>query len=457
MLPVLLAAASFTTTACTYAKLPARCGAVRLPENRQSRNGRTIAIHFVVIPAKRGRPKEPIFAIAGGPGQSAIGAFAGYFSGPSALARANINHDIVLVDQRGTGSSNPLSCNIYPTDASTYAYLFPPDILRACRMRLAKVDDLDAYGSDAAADDLYDVRARLGYGKIVLVGGSYGTTESLVYIRRHGDTVRAALLEGVAPPWLRLPLPFPRGAQRALDDLEASCASDRLCSNYFPHFAEEFGAVLARSRNGGIPVAGGYRISFEVFADRMRQTMYDEFGASYLPYIIHQAALGNTKPLAKLVATVSHGIPGSVAIGMNLSVTCAESLPFITEDEAREQSQDTFMGPSRYLAQRGACDMWNVAAVPHSFLDPIRSNVPVLMINGADDPATPPQFGAQELKYLPNGRQLLIPHAGHDFSSRCSNDIEAQFLDTYSVRNLQTNCLRAESRPPFATSLKGLV
>jgi len=300
------------------------------------------------------------------------------------------------------------------------------------------------------------VRARLGYSKIVLYGGSYGTTESLVYIRRHGDTVKAALLEGVAPPWFLLPLPFPRGAQHALDDLEQSCASDQVCSTTFPHFAQDFDAVLARSKAGGIAVPGGYRISFEVFADRMRQTMYGAFGASYLPYIIHRAATGDTAPLAKLVAALSHGIPGSLAMGMNLSVTCAESLAFVTDEEARDRSEGTFMGDSRYRAQRDACRMWDVAAVDRSFLDPIRSNVPVLMMNGADDPATPPQFGAQELAYLPNGRQILVPHAGHDFSSRCTDRIELQFLDTYSVRALPTSCLRGEARPPFATSLKGL-
>jgi pimeloyl-ACP methyl ester carboxylesterase len=436
--------------------MPARCGSLSIPENRSARNGRTISIHFVVIPAKDPATKEPIFGIAGGPGQSAIDTFQEFFPGPSALAAAHADHDIVLVDQRGTGRSNPLNCNLYPTDAVTYAYLFPPDIVGRCRSRLAKDHDLDAYGSATAADDLNELRARLGYKQIVLVGGSYGTLESLVYMRRHGESVKAALLEGVAPPWLLLPLPFPRGAQRALDDLEAACARDRTCSKHFPHFSQEFDEVLKRSRNGGIPVAGGYSISFEVFADRMRQTMYDSYGASYLPYIIHRAATGDTVPLAKLVAAVSHSIPGSLAIGMNLSVTCAESMPFITADQARSESLGTFMLDSRYLAQRDACNIWNVAPVDRSFLDPIRSNAPVLMVNGADDPATPPQFGAQELRYLPNGRQLLVPHAGHDFSSPCSTKIETQFLATYSVRNLPTNCLRAEARPPFATSLKGL-
>lgn len=445
-----------TTAPCTYAKMPARCGALSVPQNRTSRNGRMLAVHFVVVPAENATAKEPVFGIAGGPGQSAIDAFEGFVQGPSVFTAAHRNRDIVLVDQRGTGRSNPLRCNIFPTDASTYSDLFPSDAIRSCRGRLARTDDLNAYGSDAAADDLDEVRARLGYPQIVLFGGSYGTTESLVYIRRHGDRVKAAILEGVSPPWMLLPLPFPRGAAQALEDLEKSCASDRICSTTFPHFAQEFGAVLARSKHGGVPVSDGNRISFEVFADRMRQAMYDSFTAAYLPYIIHRAATGDTPPLAKLVATISHDIPGTLAMGMNLSVTCAESLPFISNEEAHRESQGTFMGDSRYRAQRRACTTWNVRAVDRSFLDPIRSNVPVLMMNGADDPATPPRFGAQALAYLPNGRLLLVPQAGHDFSSRCSDGIEAQFLESYSVQTLATSCLRGEHRPPFATSAKGL-
>jgi pimeloyl-ACP methyl ester carboxylesterase len=372
------------------------------------------------------------------------------------LTQAHRDRDIVLVDQRGTGRSNPLACNLYPTDDATYTYLFPPDVIGACRVRLARSNDLNAFGSAAAADDLDQLRARLGYGRIVLFGGSYGTTESFVYLRRHGDSVKAAILEGIAPPWLLLPLPFPSGAQHALEDLEKSCATDPVCSATFPRFPQEFDALLARSKSAGIPVPGVSKISFEVFADRMRQAMYDSFTASYLPYIVHRAATGDTTPLARLVAAISHGIPGSLAMGMNLSVTCAESLPFISREEARRQSQGTFMEDSRYRAQRDACATWNVRAVGRAFLDPIRSNVPVLMLNGADDPAAPPRFGAQALQYLPNGRLLLVPQAGHDFSSRCSEAIEAQFLETYSVANLATSCLRGERRPPFATSLQGL-
>jgi pimeloyl-ACP methyl ester carboxylesterase len=451
-----LFAAALTFTPCTYGGAKAQCGSMTVPERRGStRATRPIRLHFVVIRTKATPPKEPLFGIAGGPGQSAIQSFRDGFSTSPFFGALLRGRDVVMLDQRGTGESHPLKCDIFPTDSSTYRYLFPPQTIRECRDRLAKTSDLDAYGSDAAADDLDEVRAALGYAKIVIYGGSYGTTVTLVYMRRHGDRVAAALMEGVVPPWTLVPLPFPRGAQRALDALEVSCSKDPVCSKHFPHFAEEFGKLLERSKAGGIPVGGG-AISFEVFADRMRQSLYDSYVASYVPFIVHGAATGDTEPLRKLVAFLSHGISGSLAMGMSLSVSCSESLAFITDAQARDASAETFMKDSRYQAQRAACTSWNVKAVSRDFLDPIRSDAPVLMMDGAEDPAAPPQYGAQEMKYLPNGSQMVIPNTGHDFGSACTLKIELAFLQTYDAKNLNVNCLSAEKRPPFATSLKGL-
>jgi pimeloyl-ACP methyl ester carboxylesterase len=450
-----LASALFSVSPCTYAKRAARCGYLTVPENRTTNSGRTIDVHFVVVPARSKQPKEPLFFVAGGPGQSVIQDGAGFIAAIPFFADVyrTRERDIVLVDQRGTGKSHALNCRLFPTDASAYQALFPIDRIRKCRNDLAKTSDLGAYGSAAASDDLNDVRAHLGYEKIVLFGGSYGTTESLIYIRRHGGSVKAAILEGVAPPWLLLPKPFPRGGQNALTDLERSCAADALCSTRYPKFSHEFDSVLARSKHG-IPVDGG-TISFPVFADRMRQAMYDPSAAAFLPLIVHRAATGDVVPLGKFIALASHYID-SDAMGMNLSVTCSESLPFITDADARAAAAGTFMGVSRYRAQRAACDVWKVRPAPRTFLDPIRSTVPVLMVGGEKDPATPPQFGSQELRYLPNGRQVLVPHGGHDIGDSCVAGFEMQFLATYSVKNLDTRCLKGAKRPPFATNLKPL-
>ena len=78
-------------------------------------------------------------------------------------------------------------------------------------------------------DDLDDVRRFLGYDRINIYGGSYGTRAGLVYLRQHGEHVRAIVLDGVAPPDMRLPLYVARDAQRALDRLLADCAASAPC------------------------------------------------------------------------------------------------------------------------------------------------------------------------------------------------------------------------------------
>jgi pimeloyl-ACP methyl ester carboxylesterase len=440
---------------CSYSGLPARCGTLTVPENRAVSHSRSIALHFVAVAPQSEPERDAVFAIAGGPGQSAIGAYRDSFGADGFLRAANRDRTVVLLDQRGTGASSPLTCDLASDRAAVFAYLFPPATVASCRRVLAASHDLNAYGTNAATADLDALRRSLGYGKIVLYGGSYGTEFALVYLRRHEPSVAAEVLEGVAPPQLLLPLPFPKGAQRALDDLTASCRGEAACNRNFPHFASEFQSMLDRARIRGIAVEGG-TISFQVLADAMRHAMYDEYTASYLPLIVHRWAAGDSAPLAKTVGLLASGITGTLAMGMNLSVTCAESMPFIDEQTAAAAAVGTFMGTSRYDAQRAACAIWNVRPAPAAFLLPIQSNAPVLMIGGAADPATPPQFGARTLAGLPNGRQILVPHGGHDVDSPCTLHVELQFLTGYDARSLDASCMRSQGRPPFATTFAGL-
>ena len=201
---------------CTGYDTPvdAYCGSLKVYENRATKQGRQIDLNIVVLPALRSdAAPDPLFFLAGGPGQ-----------GAAKLAkvvreifrRVQSDRDIVLVDQRGTGKSNPLDCN--SDDDSLQAIMETNeqvlDRLKACQ---AKYDaDLTLYTTPIAMDDLDDVRAFLGYDKINVYGGSYGTRAALVYMRQHGDRVRSAILDGVAPTNMRLPLYFPRDTQRAL-------------------------------------------------------------------------------------------------------------------------------------------------------------------------------------------------------------------------------------------------
>jgi pimeloyl-ACP methyl ester carboxylesterase len=446
---------------CTLGHERARCGTLNVWEDRGKQQGRTIGLRVVIIPAVSHNPGLPIYPLAGGPGQSIVDI------GPALLQssmfrHAHATHDIVLVDQRGTGHSHPLNCDLFPTDQSMMREDFPLDAIRACREKLSADANLTMYGSGNAADDLDELASALHHEKIIVFGGSYGTTLALVYLRRHPSHVASEVLEAVATPRLRLPLPFPRGGQRALDDLAAACNTDAACHGRFPNFRKEF-EILNRASEGGLPADFVDRdthervhdvISHEVFADRMRQALYSEDIASSLPAIVHAAVAGhNTAPVGRLIVMLTKGIVGQQSMGLNLSISCSEALAFIDPAEAQRESRGTFMGDSRYRAQRAACDVWDVPAENRHFLDPIPSNVPVLMISGEDDPATPPQFGAEELRYLPNGRQLIVPAAGHFTDSDCVNRLEAEVFDGAAPRSLDASCIRRERRPPFYANI----
>ncbi len=78
------------------------------------------------------------------------------------------------------------------------------------------------------------------------------------------------------------------------------------------------------------------------------------------------------------------------------------------------------------------------------------------MISGQEDPATPPAFGRAALKYLPNGRQIVVPHAGHSIESECIDKLIVTFVNTRDSRDLNpAACVASSKRPPFALSMKG--
>jgi pimeloyl-ACP methyl ester carboxylesterase len=223
-------------------KSKAWCGRYEVFENRLSKRGRKVALNMVILPAFAEKPApDPVFFFAGGPGQSAASLAALLGEGP--LANIRQERDIIFLDQRGTGESNPLTCNLYADDNDLRGYfeeMFPVKEVRACRERLERVADLKQYTTSVAIEDLDDVRHALGYEKINLYGGSYGTTVALAYLRRYREHVRSVVLAGVAPTNLKLPLPFAKGAQYAIAHLFDDCAADNSCHASFPKLREEF-------------------------------------------------------------------------------------------------------------------------------------------------------------------------------------------------------------------------
>src|SRR5256885_1989620 len=144
------------------------CGQYDVFENRAAKVGRKITLNLVVLPALAAKPApDPVFFLAGGPGQGATGSARG--GGGSLAQQLRRERDLVFVDQRGTGQSHQLACNLYGDETNVQSYfndLFPVDKVRACRKELEKNADLKLYTTPVAMDDLDEVRQGLGYAKI---------------------------------------------------------------------------------------------------------------------------------------------------------------------------------------------------------------------------------------------------------------------------------------------------
>ena len=443
---------------CTIDEGPADayCGTLEVYENREARAGRRIRLNIMLLPALgSGEHPDPLFFLAGGPGQGAV---------PLARAVREMfrqvlrDRDIVLVDQRGTGKSNPLECR---SESNTFAALTEPDEAAVARLRtcLASYDaDVRLYTTSIAMDDLDDVRSHLGYERINLYGGSYGTRAALVYLRQHGDRVRSMILDGVAPTDMRLPLFAARDAQRALDRLLADCEADAACRDMHTGLAGRVRVLLQRL--GASPprvrlthprtgIAEDVVVEARVVASIVFGALYSPLTASLLPTLIARAEQNDFQGLFAL-AFAGDAAEENMSLGMQLSVICSEDAPRVTPgDIARESAGTVFAG---YLlrGQVTACEMWPRGRVDPSYYEPVVSDVPALILSGEVDPVTPPGWGDAVARHLRNARHVTVPATGHGVvATGCGQQIVKQFIDAGSAASLDTACVGTVRRPPF--------
>jgi pimeloyl-ACP methyl ester carboxylesterase len=434
------------------------CGQLTVFENRVTRAGRTIELNVVVLPAFDQKAKaEPLFDLAGGPGAAATEG-ARFYAGPGNEYRRR--RDVVLVDQRGTGKSNPLSLPGKKTPQDFLSEMYPVEYVKRLRQTLERRADLTQYTTSIAMDDLDDVRAWLGYDRINLIGSSYGTRAALVYLRRHPERVRTVTLIGVAPTYLKMPMYHAQAAARAMELLLQQCEQDAQCHETFPLIRDDWTSVLSQLGREAARVKYSppdksapvmLEVQRDIFAEKIRTWMYGREQASRIPLIIHHAAKGDFAPFLR--EAIRPSIPDFIADGMYLSVTCAEDVPFINQEEAAKLNASNPFGNYRVFQQTRACSMWPQGKIPSDFPEPVSSNVPILIFSGNTDPVTPPQRGEEVARYLPNSRHLIVPHAGHGFDGlaepECADRIIMEFLEKGDAKDLDVGCVERMVPPPF--------
>ncbi len=444
-------------------QIKAKCGTYEVFENRAKKNGRKISLKIVLLPATTDkREPDPFVYFAGGPGSAATDDASGI---AQAFPRILAHRDMLFVDQRGTGGSHPLDCKFYDTaDPQTYlGYFFPLDDVRKCRAELESNSDLKLYVTTIAADDMDEVRAALGYERLNLFGGSYGTRAALTYLKRHPQHVRTALLHGVAPTDQFMPRDFAQETERALQGVLAECLADKVCSEAFPNIKEESKSVLAQLIKAPVeveiqkPKSSDHiklKLSRDLAAEAIRYMLYSPVPASRVPLILHLASQGNYAPLTRTAIGYRENLVATGSNGMYLSITCAEDLPWIKPGEGERMAENTFLGDYRLRQQREACALWPRAEIERDYAQPVKSDVPVLILTGQWDPVTPPSNGDRIAKTLSNSVHVVVPSGGHGLDGLegmdCTDNLIVEFVERGATKGLDTACVKNIHRKGFA-------
>jgi pimeloyl-ACP methyl ester carboxylesterase len=443
----------------TKLKQPSKCGTYTVWENRAAKAGRTIDLNVRVLQATSPNPKpDPVFVLLGGPGEAATSAAAWYGDDPSMADR-----DIVLVDARGTGKSNGLHCPI-PKDGPLQGFMptLNVPVLKTCRAALEKHADLRYYLTTYAMDDLDDLRAALGYDKINLDGGSYGTRASLVYIRQHGDHVRTATLWGSTAMTQPMPLHFATDTEHALQNVLRDCYAEPACKAAFPTLEADYKRTVERIEQGPVRVtvkdprnskATEVDLQPDDFAESLRAMVYKPESMRSIPLFLHKAAGGDYQAFADYQIGRNVDLNHEIADGLYMSITCTEDIDRIDPQQMHANGRGTFLADHRARPHMESCKDWPRGKLPAGFGEEVKSDVPVLIMVGDNDPATPPTAARAAASRLSNGRVVVVPYGGHTLSGlvneKCANKIAAQFLETADQRSLDVSCLKDVKHKPF--------
>lgn len=421
-----------------------QCGHLTVPVSPTDL-GAKLDIQFSILPAiKDNYPDEAVLVIAGGPGQSAI-ASGHYFS--RLLSAVRQQRDILIIDQRGTGQSSLLQCELAVGADPLMVLDSGVDIkteTQACKDTLNT--DLNDFTSTAALQDFEAVRKYLGYKKLHLFGVSYGTRMVQLYMKHYPEAVATATMDGVVPMEQNV-IAVGNSVSRALALLFDQCEQQAQCEEQYPNLRDDYqqlDASLAQTLIQAVkhPVSAQgstLRLNRSKFYGILRFALYSPQTRVLLPYAIAQLSLGDSQPALGLM---SLGLQANdLAMGMHAAIVCAEDWPRLSAND-RAKISSSPIGREMIAGLDIACPIWNLQAVSQDFSEPIRSDIPSLLLSGYYDPATPPAWGEMVAKNLSNARHIVAPYATHGVAAQtCAHQLIAELIDGVLPKDLDDTCI----------------
>jgi len=438
-----------------------KCGKLEVPENYQKPAGDKILVNFAVLPAiDDSEAKTPLMFLAGGPGQAAT-ELAMLLN--RAFREVRKTRDIILVDQRGTGKSHPLSCDLEEEESvySTLTKDFKASDVNKCVSQFE--GDLSQYNSENAIRDFDAVRAALGHEKLNVYGGSYGTRAALVYMRMFPESLESVVLDGVGPIEIPIGL-FGKSVARAFNLLVENCQKSESCHQAFPNLVEEF--QLVKSRLASAPVSidiqhprlgtpTKFVLDDEKFTTSLRIQLYSTSGRSLIPLVINQAYLGNYRPLMGLMASTEG--EEQVYTGLHFNIVCNEDVPRISEEMKAVDASNSFDEDTGHFIFENICPLIPKYRPSDDFYQSVTANIPTLILSGNLDPVTPPSNGDYSAKSLPNSHHIVVKNTAHIVAtSTCANEIVNEFLTIKDPKALDESCLKDIPQETFMTSINGI-
>jgi pimeloyl-ACP methyl ester carboxylesterase len=443
----------------------ATCGTVTVPLDRNNPEvGTTKVAYALVRHADHDRPAAGTIAVnPGGPGSAAI-PLAEQFAGW--LGDLTRDHDLLLMDPRGTGASGWLDCEVRP-DVLTLPR--PARVQEMGRCGASLGDHTRHYTSAAAADDLDTIRAHLDIPRLKLYGLSYGTRLMTTYAQRHPERVEAIVLSGAAPldkdPFKRNNAQTVRDALRLVcERSQGACDSDQTL--------KDFAGLAKRLRKRPIhfPVTvNGQRRTAVVNEAALVATVYGAAGDlprwGQLPAVVRAALGGEHDALVELVrgdllALADLRDAGTLySVGMALSVMCNDQPTAFDktapiDERVRQYDAAIAALPAkdyRPFSPRGFIDgmdesdwclYWPDRTDRTQTDTRVEADAPVLVLSGDLDINTTPESGRRTAAQFPNATHLVVPNAGHvpTFEpTGCTTQLTEQFFRTGQAG--QTDCL----------------